>query len=141
MWTVTLPIKVFIRKSELYHSYKVEMSLNRYGPCFLFWQTSYNDNRYFWWSNLYLFFLKVGWIRPKRGCLLTLAYYAFPRWYEFGGRRWNDIDRGKEKNSEKNLPLCPSQIPHALIGARTRASTVTGRRTYIYRPIEIVPPS
>jgi hypothetical protein len=25
------------------------------------------------------FFLKVGWVRPKRGCLLTLAYYAFPR--------------------------------------------------------------
>jgi hypothetical protein len=40
---------------------------------------------------------------PKRGCLLTLAYYAFPRWYEFGKRRWNDIDRGKPKNSEKNL--------------------------------------
>jgi hypothetical protein len=29
---------------------------------------------------------------PKRGCLLfTLAYYAFPRWYEFEERRWNDI--------------------------------------------------
>jgi hypothetical protein len=40
-----------------------------------------------------LFPLKVGWVRPKRGCLLTLAYYAFPRWYEFGERRWNDIDR------------------------------------------------
>jgi hypothetical protein len=36
---------------------------------------------------------------PKRGCLLTLAYYAFPRWYEFGERWWNDIDRGKPKNS------------------------------------------
>jgi hypothetical protein len=23
--------------------------------------------------------LKVWWVRPKRGCLLTLAYYAFPR--------------------------------------------------------------
>jgi hypothetical protein len=42
--------------------------------------------------------------RPKRGCLLTLAYYAFPRWYEFGERRWNDIDRGKPKKSEKTCP-------------------------------------
>jgi hypothetical protein len=25
------------------------------------------------------FFLKVGCVRPKRGCLLTLAYYAFRR--------------------------------------------------------------
>jgi hypothetical protein len=40
---------------------------------------------------------------PKRGCLHTLAYYAFPRWYEFGERRWNDILTGKSKNSEKNL--------------------------------------
>jgi hypothetical protein len=43
---------------------------------------------------------------PKRGCLLTLAYYAFPRWYEFGERRWNDIDRGKLKKSEENLSQC-----------------------------------
>jgi hypothetical protein len=40
------------------------------------------------------------------GCLLTLAYYAFPRWYEFGERRRNDIDGGKPKNSEKNLFQC-----------------------------------
>jgi hypothetical protein len=26
--------------------------------------------------------------------------------YEYGERRWNDIDRGKPKNSEKNLPQC-----------------------------------
>jgi hypothetical protein len=46
----------------------------------------------------------VGWVRPKRGCLLsTLAYYAFPRWHEFGERRWNDIYRAKPNNSEKNL--------------------------------------
>jgi hypothetical protein len=43
---------------------------------------------------------------PKRGCLLTLAYYVVPRLYEFGERRWNDIDRGKQKNSEKNLSQC-----------------------------------
>jgi Ca2+/Na+ antiporter len=41
---------------------------------------------------------------PKRGYLFTLAYYTFPRWYEFGERRWNDTDRGKPKNSGKNLP-------------------------------------
>jgi hypothetical protein len=44
---------------------------------------------------------------PKRGCLLfTLAYYAFPRWYEFGERRWSGIDRGKLKNSERNQSQC-----------------------------------
>jgi hypothetical protein len=44
---------------------------------------------------------------PKRGRLLfTLAYYAFPRLYEFGERRWNGIDRGPPKNSEKNLSQC-----------------------------------
>jgi hypothetical protein len=26
--------------------------------------------------------------------------------YEYGERRWNDIDRGKPENSEKNLPQC-----------------------------------
>jgi hypothetical protein len=40
------------------------------------------------------------------GCLLTLAYYAFPRLYEFRERRWNDIDRENPKNSEKNLSQC-----------------------------------
>jgi hypothetical protein len=45
-----------------------------------------------------------GWARPKPAFML--AYYAFPRWYEFGQRRWNDTDRGKPKNSEKNLSQC-----------------------------------
>jgi hypothetical protein len=36
--------------------------------------------------------------------LLTLAYYAFPRWYEFGERRWNDIDRGNRKTRRKTCP-------------------------------------
>jgi hypothetical protein len=54
-----------------------------------------------------LFFPEYGvGLVPKRGCLLTLAYYAFPRWYEFWQRRWNDIDRGKPRNSEKNMPQC-----------------------------------
>jgi hypothetical protein len=38
---------------------------------------------------------------PKRGCLLTLAYYAFPRRYEFGERRWNDIDRENLRTRRK----------------------------------------
>jgi hypothetical protein len=41
---------------------------------------------------------------PKRGCLLTLAYYAFPRWYEFGERRWSDIDRGNRRTPRKTCP-------------------------------------
>jgi hypothetical protein len=38
------------------------------------------------------------------------AFYVsilrIPRLYEFGERRWNNIDRGKPKNSEKNLYQC-----------------------------------
>jgi hypothetical protein len=68
---------------------------------------------------------------PKHGCLLTLVYYSFPRWYEFGERQWNDIWQGKtEELGDKPVPvpLCPPQIPHGLIRARTRASAVRGRR-------------
>jgi hypothetical protein len=43
---------------------------------------------------------------PKRGCLLTLAYYAFPRWYEFGERRWNDILTRKKWRTRRKT--CPS---------------------------------
>jgi hypothetical protein len=38
---------------------------------------------------------------PKRGCLLTLAYYAFPRWYEFGERRWSDILTGENRRTRR----------------------------------------
>jgi hypothetical protein len=41
---------------------------------------------------------------PKRGCLLSLAYYALPRWYEFGERRWNDIDRENRRTRRKTCP-------------------------------------
>jgi hypothetical protein len=34
---------------------------------------------------------------PWRGCLLTLAYYVFHRWYEFGERRWSDILTGENR--------------------------------------------
>jgi hypothetical protein len=55
----------------------------------------------------YVFFLlKVGWVRPKRGCLITLAYYAFPRRYAFGERRWNDILKGENRRTRRKS--CPS---------------------------------
>jgi hypothetical protein len=54
-----------------------------------------------------LLFLMVGWVLvPKRGCLLTLAYYAFPRWYEFGERRWNDILTRENRRTPRKT--CPS---------------------------------
>jgi hypothetical protein len=43
---------------------------------------------------------------PKRGCLLTLAYYTFPRWYEFGERRWDDILTGENRRTRRKT--CPS---------------------------------
>jgi hypothetical protein len=43
---------------------------------------------------------------PKRGCLLTLAYYTFPRWYEFGERRWNGILTGENRRTRRKT--CPS---------------------------------
>jgi hypothetical protein len=43
---------------------------------------------------------------PKRGCLLTLEYYAFPRWYEFGERQWNDILTGENRRTRRKT--CPS---------------------------------
>jgi hypothetical protein len=41
---------------------------------------------------------------PRRGCLLTLAYYAFPRWYEFGERRWNDMTGENRRTRRKSCP-------------------------------------
>jgi hypothetical protein len=43
---------------------------------------------------------------PERRCLLTLAYYAFSRWYEFGERRWNDILTGENRRTRRKS--CPS---------------------------------
>jgi hypothetical protein len=43
--------------------------------------------------------------RPKRGCLLTLAYYSFPRWYEFG-ERWRNDMTGENRRTRRNT--CPS---------------------------------
>jgi hypothetical protein len=58
---------------------------------------------------LWLFPPKVGvGLVPKRGFLLTLAYYTFPRWYEFGERRWNDIVTWKNRRTRRKT--CPSAI-------------------------------
>jgi hypothetical protein len=49
-----------------------------------------------------VFFLEVGWVRPKCGCLLfLLAYYAFHGWHEFGERRWNDILTGENRRTRR----------------------------------------
>jgi hypothetical protein len=63
-----------------------------------------------------LFFLKVDLV-PKRGCL-TLAYYAFPRRYEYGERRWSDIFTGENRRTRRKT--CPnatlSTTNHTWIG-------------------------
>jgi hypothetical protein len=62
---------------------------------------------YYKLRNSTLFFLlKAWWVRPKRGCLLTLAYYAFPRWYELEERRWNDILTRENRRTLRKT--CPS---------------------------------
>jgi hypothetical protein len=38
---------------------------------------------------------------PKRGCLLMLAYYAFPTWNEFGERWWNDILTAENRRTRR----------------------------------------
>jgi hypothetical protein len=72
----------------------------------------------------------VGWVRPRRGYLLTLAYYSSPDMSL--ERNGGMIDwQGKiEELGEKPVPvpLCPPQIPHGLPRARTPASAVRGRR-------------
>jgi hypothetical protein len=43
---------------------------------------------------------------PKHGCLLALAYYAFPRWYEFGEWWWNDILTGENWRTRRKTCPC-----------------------------------
>jgi hypothetical protein len=62
---------------------------------------------------------------------LTDILFILQMIYEYGERRWNDIDRGKPKiigEKPVPVPLCPPQIPHGLTRARTQASAVRGRR-------------
>jgi hypothetical protein len=42
----------------------------------------------------------------KRECLLSLACYVFPVWYEFGERRWNNILTGENRRTRRKT--CPS---------------------------------
>jgi hypothetical protein len=65
---------------------------------------------------------------PKCGCLLTLAYCAYPRWYEFGERWWNDILTGENRRTRRKT--CPSAtLPTTNpTRAQNRASAVRGRR-------------
>jgi hypothetical protein len=46
------------------------------------------------------------WVRPKRGCLLTLAYYAFPRWYEFWTATVEWYIDGENRRTRRKT--CPS---------------------------------
>jgi hypothetical protein len=48
---------------------------------------------------------RVGLV-PKRVCLLTLAYYAFPRWYDFGEWRSNVVMAGENQRTQRET--CPS---------------------------------
>jgi hypothetical protein len=41
---------------------------------------------------------------PSLDAAFLLAYFAFPRWYEFGERRWNDTDRGNRRTRRKTCP-------------------------------------
>jgi hypothetical protein len=57
------------------------------------------------WTNFFFPEGGVGLV-PKCGCLLKLAYYAIPRWYEFGERRWNDKLTGENRRTRRKT--CPS---------------------------------
>jgi hypothetical protein len=70
--------------------------------------------------------LKVGCVSRKRGCLLTLAYYAFPRLYEFGERRWNDILTGENRRTRRKT--CPSATLSATKLTWIDPATNTGLR-------------
>jgi hypothetical protein len=42
------------------------------------------------------------------GIVASMAHYSSPRWYTIMEQQWNNIDRRKLKNSEKNLSYCHS---------------------------------
>jgi hypothetical protein len=43
---------------------------------------------------------------PRVDAYLMLAYYAFPRWYDFGEWRWNDILTVENRRTRRKT--CPS---------------------------------
>jgi hypothetical protein len=50
----------------------------------------------------------VDGVRMSLNCGHFRAYSSPPYIYELGESWWNDIDIGKPKNSEENLPQCHS---------------------------------
>jgi hypothetical protein len=56
-----------------------------------------------------------------------LAYYAVPRWYEFGERRWNDILTGENRRTRRKTCLSATLSTTIPTWAWTRASMVSGR--------------
>jgi hypothetical protein len=50
--------------------------------------------------------LKVGWVRPKRGCLLTLAYYAFPDDMSLESDGGMILTGENRRTRRKNLSQC-----------------------------------
>jgi hypothetical protein len=56
----------------------------------------------------------------------------FPKWYINMKPRWNDIERGKPKNSEKNLSQChcSTQIPRVLNSDLQGERPATNRLSY-----------
>jgi hypothetical protein len=91
-----------------------------------------------------LLFLKVGWVRPKRGYLPCASILRIPQiiWVWRATVEW--YWQGKtEELGEKPVPvpLCPPQIPNGLNRARTRASAVRGRRLTTWataRPLRMI---
>jgi hypothetical protein len=73
-----------------------------------------------------IFSWRWGGSRPKRGCLLMLAYYKFPRWYEFGERRWNDILSGENRRTRRKT--CPSATLSITNVTWIEPGAVRGRR-------------
>jgi hypothetical protein len=64
-------------------------------------------------------------------CIHKWAYYSSPRWYMSMGSHDGMILRVESRWIRKNpvpVPLCSPQIPHGLTWARTRSSTLRGRR-------------
>jgi hypothetical protein len=56
--------------------------------------------------HLRLYIVDLGEVRPRVWTAATKGHTFHLTDDEYGERRWNDIDRGKPKNSEKNLSQC-----------------------------------
>jgi hypothetical protein len=81
---------------------------------------------------LHFFSLFMGWDYISELLPLTDILLIPQMINEYGEWWWNDIDRGKLKNSEKTCPsaTCPPQIPHGL----TQAHMALHSHTCLYHP-------